>query len=91
MVAPTYIPTSTGTKATIYCTGVSASSVTFSILDSTAISDLTYAGANWYSGSKVKFYGKITSNINSSNVVTFASVEGTLTANMNSTNNRLSV
>lgn len=87
-VAPTFVATN---STTIVCTAVTASTVSFTITDSTAINSLTYGGANWNSGSKLKFTAKITSNNIATNppVITFSSAEGVLTSNMNATSGKL--
>ena len=74
----------------MYVTAVDSSSVTFSIADAQSIVDLSYGGANWYAMSKIKFSGKVTGNTSGESIV-FASTNGTVTANMNSTVNRLSI
>lgn len=89
-VAPTFVATS---NTTIICSSCETNKVNFTISDSNAITQLTYGGANWYNGSKIKFTGKITSNKITDNppIIAFNSADGTLTSNMNASSGKLTI
>ena len=89
-VAPTFVATS---NSTIICSSCETNKVNFTISDSNAITQLTYGGANWYNGSKIKFTGKITSNKITDNppIIAFNSADGTLTSNMNASSGKLTI
>lgn len=89
-VCPTYVANS---GATVLCSGIDTNSnyVDFTITDAIALTNITYGGANWYSGSKIMFTGIITGNKGGSPEVVFASAPGVLLANMDTTNKKLQI
>ena len=83
-VSPTFQATS---STTISCTSADASYVYLTLQDN-GITSSEYAGATWYSGSKIMLSGTLTANTTGhTEEIIFSSAPGELTAQMNSGTN----
>ena len=87
-VSPTFQATN---STTISCTSADTSYIYLTLQDN-GITSSEYAGATWYSESKVMLSGTLTANkTGHTEEIVFSSAPGELTANMNNSQNKLQI